>query len=112
MHEVSLFENIGAPVEQQRRKQTFTRVNRIRLKVGALGCLEPDQLRFCFDAVTRCTSPSRLAEQPDFTRRGANRLVPAARDSLCWPHDVAACGSTLAIADSGKNRVLLWESAP
>jgi hypothetical protein len=112
MHEVSLFENVAAPVEQKRRKQTFTRVNRIQLKVGALGCIQPDQLRFCFDPVTRGASPSGLAERPDFTRRGANRLAPSARDSLCWPHDVAACGSTLAIADSGKNRVLLWESAP
>src|ERR1700734_2254785 len=78
MHEVSLFENVAAPVEQKRRKQTFTRVNRIRLKVGALGCIKPDQLRFCFDPVTRGASPSGLAEQPDFTRRGANRLAPSA----------------------------------
>jgi hypothetical protein len=54
---------------------------------------------------------SRLAGQPDFTRKGDNRWVPAARDSLCWPYGVAASGSTVAIADSGNNRVLLWEAA-
>ena len=112
MHEVSLFENVAAPVEQKRRKQTFTRVNRIQLKVGALGCIQPDQLRFCFDPVTRGASPSGLAERPDFTRRGANRLAPAARDSLCWPHDVDACGSTLASVNSGNKRPLLREAAP
>jgi hydrogenase nickel incorporation protein HypA/HybF len=55
MHEVSLIENVVALVEQERRNQTFTRVNRIRLDVGVLGCVEPEALRFCFDAVTRGT---------------------------------------------------------
>jgi len=112
MHEVSLFASVVAAVDQKRRKQTFIRVKRIPLKVGALGCLKLDPLRFCFDAITRGASASRLAGQPDLTRKGDNRWAPAARDSLCRPYGVAACGSTLAIAASGKNRVLLWEAAP
>ncbi len=55
MHEVSLVESIVAMVEAERRKQVFSRVRTIRLQVGALGCVEPDALRFCFDAVTRDT---------------------------------------------------------
>jgi hypothetical protein len=54
---------------------------------------------------------SRLAAQHDFTDKGDNRWGPAVRDSLCWPYAAAACGATLAIADSGNNRVLLWEAA-
>jgi len=57
-------------------------------------------------------SASRLAGQRDFSDKGDNRWAPAARDSLCWPYGLAARGSTLAIADSGNNRVLLWELAP
>lgn len=33
------------------------------------------------------------------------------RDHLSWPYGVSARGATLAIADTGNNRVLLWESA-
>jgi hypothetical protein len=52
-----------------------------------------------------------LAGQPTFGERGDNRWRPAARDSLCWPYGVAACESTVVIADSGNNRILLWEAA-
>jgi hydrogenase nickel incorporation protein HypA/HybF len=55
MHEVSLIESVVALVEDERRKQDFSRVRLIRLKLGALGHAEPDALRFCFDAVTRGT---------------------------------------------------------
>jgi hypothetical protein len=112
MHEAPLFDNIVALVEQWRRKHTLPCVNRIRLQVGARGCVEPDPPRFWLDAVARGTRASRLAGQPDFTRRVDNRPAPTASDSLCWPFDVAACGSPLAIADSGNNRVVLWEAAP
>jgi hypothetical protein len=54
---------------------------------------------------------SRLAGQHDFTGKGDNRWSPPVRDSLCWPYNVSACGDTLVIADSGNNRVLLWEAA-
>jgi hypothetical protein len=57
-------------------------------------------------------SASRLAGQPAFTREGDNRWAPVARDSLCWPYGVAACGSTVAIPDSGNNLVLPWAAAP
>jgi hydrogenase nickel incorporation protein HypA/HybF len=55
MHEVSLIEDVIALVEQERTRQPFVRVNAIRLLVGALGHVEPDALRFCFDAVAHCT---------------------------------------------------------
>ncbi|MFA5122025.1 NHL repeat-containing protein [Zavarzinia sp.] len=53
-----------------------------------------------------------LAGQNGFGDKGDNRWGDAARDSLCWPYNVAACGRTLVVADSGNNRVLLWEAAP
>ena len=55
MHEMSLVESVVALVEDERRKQEFSRVLMIRLKVGALGHAEPDALRFCFDAVATGT---------------------------------------------------------
>jgi hypothetical protein len=52
-----------------------------------------------------------LAGQPTFNHKGDNRWGLAARDSLCWPYAVSACGSTLVVADTGNNRVLLWDLA-
>jgi hydrogenase nickel incorporation protein HypA/HybF len=55
MHEMSLIESVVALVEDERRKQAFSRVRMIRLAVGVLGHAEPAALHFCFDVVTRGT---------------------------------------------------------
>jgi hypothetical protein len=57
------------------------------------------------------SAPGWLAGQDRFEDKGDNRWQAPARDSLCWPYGVAACGRLLAVADSGNNRVLLWERA-
>jgi len=36
--------------------------------------------------------------------------VPA-RNAVCWPYAMTACGATAVVADTGNNRVLLWEMA-
>ncbi|MBX3221770.1 MAG: hypothetical protein KF795_14735 [Labilithrix sp.] len=56
----------------------------------------------------------RLSAQPSFETKGDNRWSMPARDSVCWPYGVQVHrrvdGRRLAvIADSGNNRVLLWE---
>lgn len=57
-------------------------------------------------------TPKRyLAGQRTLSDKGDNRWRCAARDSLCWPYGVAACADTLVIADTGNNRVLLWDLA-
>jgi hydrogenase nickel incorporation protein HypA/HybF len=55
MHERSLIESVVALVEDERRKQPFSRVRVIRLAIGALGHAEPDALRFCFEAAANGT---------------------------------------------------------
>jgi len=52
-----------------------------------------------------------LAGQRSLADKGENRWGFAARDTVSWPYGVAACGRTLVIADSGNNRVLLWDLA-
>lgn len=51
-----------------------------------------------------------LSGQSTFVDKGENRWETPSRNTVCWPYSVAACGRTLAIADSGNNRVLLWEA--
>jgi hypothetical protein len=54
----------------------------------------------------------RLSGQPDFGSKGDNRWAAPVRDSLCWPYGLTTSGSTAVVADSGNNRVLLWDAAP
>ncbi len=55
MHEVSLVESLIALCEEERRKQPFSKVRLVRLELGAIGCVEAEAIRFCFDAVARGT---------------------------------------------------------
>ncbi len=54
---------------------------------------------------------TRLAGQRLFKDKGDNRWGFATRDSLCWPYGIDADANGVAIADSGNNRVLLWDAA-
>jgi hypothetical protein len=51
----------------------------------------------------------RLAGQRSFQDKGENRWERLDRDALCWPYAAATCGDIAVIADSGNNRVLLWD---
>jgi len=53
MHEISICESIRDLLEDQARENGFTRVRKIWLEVGPLSCVEPEALRFGFDAVMR-----------------------------------------------------------
>ena len=54
---------------------------------------------------------NQLCGQPDFASKGDNRWGMPERDSLCWPYGLSALGDLVAVADSGNNRVLLWNLA-
>lgn len=62
--------------------------------------------------------PSAVLAQPDLTANGENRWHRVAADTLCWPyglhwsaleHSVNEPTELLAVADSGNNRVVLWD---
>jgi len=52
-----------------------------------------------------------LSGQLDFASKGDNRWGVAERDSVCWPYGLSARDTIVAIADSGNNRVMLWDIA-
>jgi hypothetical protein len=68
-------------------------------------------LGYAPDALTMDVAASWLTGQHEFTDKGDNRWRSPVRDSLCWPYDVAACNESLVVADTGNNRVLLWDAA-
>jgi hydrogenase nickel incorporation protein HypA/HybF len=55
MHEVALAEGVLRIVTDAATRNAATRVHTVWLELGALAHVEPDALRFCFDAVTRGT---------------------------------------------------------
>ena len=52
MHEMSLAESVLQIIEDAAHTQNFQRVRTVVLEIGALSAVEPDAMRFCFDAVT------------------------------------------------------------
>ncbi|MGE0022174.1 MAG: NHL repeat-containing protein [Hyphomicrobium sp.] len=53
-----------------------------------------------------------LAGQTTFEDKGENRWSVPQRDSLCWPYGISVSGTMVVVADSGNNRVLVWEAIP
>ncbi|MEJ0094991.1 MAG: hydrogenase maturation nickel metallochaperone HypA [Methylocella sp.] len=53
MHELAFAQSLVDIVEEEGRAQGFSRVRKVRVKVGALGHVEPDSLRFCFSVVSQ-----------------------------------------------------------
>jgi hydrogenase nickel incorporation protein HypA/HybF len=53
MHEMSLAEGVLQAIADSARANRFARVRRVWLEIGELAGVEPEALRFCFDAVTR-----------------------------------------------------------
>jgi hydrogenase nickel incorporation protein HypA/HybF len=84
MHELSLVESIVALIEDERRRQVFSRVRVVCVQVGALGHAEPDALRFCFGAITHGT----IADGAELS------IITVAGEGMC-----AACHQTVALTD-------------
>lgn len=55
MHEMSLCEGILKILEDNAKSQGFERVKTVWLEIGTLSCVEPEAMRFSFDAVTKGT---------------------------------------------------------
>lgn len=53
MHEMSLAEGVLQLVEDTARREGAARVKTVVLEIGRLSSVEPEALRFCFEAVIR-----------------------------------------------------------
>ncbi len=64
------------------------------------------------DAEGGTASPcaAMVAGQVNFDANGENRWLAVERETLCWPYGVCWNRNRIAIADSGNNRVMLWEA--
>ena len=55
MHEMSLAESMLQLVEETARREHANQVKTIFVEIGQLACVEPEALKFCFEAVSRRT---------------------------------------------------------
>ena len=55
MHELALCQSVLNTLAEQARIHHFDRVTTVRLEIGALSCVSPEAIEFCFAAVTRGT---------------------------------------------------------
>ncbi len=55
MHEMALTESIVEIAVEAARQQGALRVTRVFVEVGALSCVEPEAMQFCFSAVAAGT---------------------------------------------------------
>ena len=84
MHEMSLAEGMLQIIEDSARANDFARVKTVWLEIGQLSGVEPEALRFCFDAVTR-----------DSVAEGANlEILETAGTGRCM-----SCGKQVPLAE-------------
>lgn len=55
MHEMSLCEGVLQVLEDEAKRQHFSKVKTVWLEIGAMSGVEVEAMRFCFDAVIRHT---------------------------------------------------------
>ncbi|HMQ56670.1 MAG TPA: hypothetical protein PKD98_31610, partial [Anaerolineae bacterium] len=59
---------------------------------------------------TGCFHPAEaVIGQPNFQANGENHWQAVTRETLCWPYGLHLHQNWLAVADSGNNRVMLWQ---
>jgi hydrogenase nickel incorporation protein HypA/HybF len=87
MHEMSLAESVREIVEEAARRNDARSVLAVQLEIGALSHVEPDALRFCFDAVMR----GSLAEGATLS------IVATPGEAWCMP-----CAATIPLARVGE----------
>lgn len=84
----------------------------LAMEAGRLAVADTANNRVLLWDDARSPSAVRVLGQDDFDSNGENRWKAVTHDSLCWPYGIWLHRGRLAIADSGNNRLLLWNLAP
>lgn len=84
MHEMSLAEGVLQLVEETAQREAAQRVKLVVLEIGRLSSVEPEAIRFCFEAVT----------QGGIAQGAALEIVDVPGAGWCLP-----CGETVPMAE-------------
>lgn len=102
MHELALSRSLVAAIEDEARRQAFTRVQRVTLELGCLGHVDADALAFCFDVATRATL-AEGARLEILRQAGEATCMACGEISVVETHlvDCPLCGSAQVLVDGG-----------
>jgi hydrogenase nickel incorporation protein HypA/HybF len=111
MHEVSMCEHLLALLEQEAKRHGVKKIIRLRLEIGRLACLEPEALRFAFDAMAPGTIAAELQiDQPPIRATCKDCGVTVELDSRFGP--CTSCGGArLEVRRGEEMRLLEMEAA-
>lgn len=84
MHEMSLAEGVLQLVEDTARRESARRVKLVVLEIGRLSSVEPEAIRFCFEAVTH----------GGIAQGAALEIIDVAGAGWCLP-----CAETVALGE-------------
>jgi len=108
MHELSVCQHLFALLDREVRQHGVNKVIRLRLTIGRLSCLDPDALRFAFNAM----APGTVAEaaeleidQPPI--RAMCKTCGSATELLSRFGSCSSCGGTLLELEGGEEMRLL-----
>jgi len=103
MHELALAQGVVDIVEAQARVESFTRVRRIVLTVGALSHVEPEALRFGFESASRGTRAEGAELRIDRPEGGGTCMGCGEDVTLTQRGDACPrCGSYQVLVTSGE----------
>ena len=108
MHEVSICQHLLALLEQEAKRHGVKKIVRVRVEIGRLSCLEPEALRFAFDAMApgAIAGTARLqVDQPPAHATCKDCGAPVELDSRFGP--CTSCGSTRLEVHRGEEMRLL-----
>ncbi len=104
MHELAIAEGVIDVVGQRVGR---ARVLRVVLRIGRLACVEPDALRFCFEACARGTGVEGAAlESVDVAARARCRSCGADEPDVDPRIPLCTCGSADLEVRSGEELLL------
>lgn len=101
MHEMAICESIVQALEEQAAVHAYSTVRAVRLEIGPMSCVEPEALRFSFDACARGTIADRARLDIIETKGTAwcfacSESVPVGRRSdpcpECGSHQIEVTG--------------------
>ncbi|MFL5262693.1 MAG: hydrogenase maturation nickel metallochaperone HypA [Anaeromyxobacteraceae bacterium] len=91
MHELAIAEGV---IETVTGRLPGAKVSRVILRIGALTCVEPEAMRFCFDAAAQGTAlEGAVLEIVEVPARGSCRTCGAADVAVDPRIPLCPCGS-------------------
>jgi hydrogenase nickel incorporation protein HypA/HybF len=73
MHEMGIANSVLEEVARQMRQHPAERVSRVGLRIGEFVAVDPDSLRFCFEAIVKSLDLAPLALEIEWCKVAAGR---------------------------------------